>query len=111
MNNFIKKLLGLLKKEERKVEPYKFQFSEKEARRAQEYGFLQQVDSETRELVAVGCVRVYERLVKEIVHAFEKHEYKGYEKEEKFMDPAEIDEELLKQLNEYEDDEDQGIRG
>ena len=45
---------------------YEFQFSAKEAKKAIELGFLKQVDSETREIVAIGLVRVYERIKNEL---------------------------------------------
>jgi len=44
---------------------YQFKFSEAEARRAQELGFLKQIDTETREIIAIGLTRVYERVKKE----------------------------------------------
>ena len=45
---------------------YDFQFSEAEAKRAQELGFLKQIDSETREIIAIGLVRVYDRIKSEM---------------------------------------------
>jgi N-acetylmuramoyl-L-alanine amidase CwlA len=45
---------------------YEFKFSKTEALRAKELGFLNQIDSETREIVAIGLVRVYDRLKKEL---------------------------------------------
>lgn len=45
---------------------YDFKFSEVEAKRAQELGFLKQIDTETREIVAIGLVRVYDRIKKEM---------------------------------------------
>ncbi len=44
---------------------YRFKFSEVEAKKAMELGFLRQVDTETREIIAIGLTRVYERLRKE----------------------------------------------
>ncbi len=44
---------------------YEFQFSPEEAEKAIKLGFLKQVDSETREIIAIGLVRVYERLKKD----------------------------------------------
>lgn len=45
---------------------YDFKFSEVEARRAQELGFLKQIDTETREIIAIGLVRVYDRIKQEM---------------------------------------------
>lgn len=45
---------------------YDFKFSKEEALRAKELGFLQQIDSETREIVAIGLVRVYDKLKEEL---------------------------------------------
>lgn len=44
---------------------YEYQFSAEEAERAKELGFLKQIDSETREIVAIGLVRVYDRIRRE----------------------------------------------
>lgn len=41
---------------------YDFKFSPEEAKRAMELGFLKQIDSETREIIGIGLVRVYERV-------------------------------------------------
>jgi N-acetylmuramoyl-L-alanine amidase CwlA len=46
-------------------EGYEFKFSEIEARKAMKLGFLKQVDTETREIIAIGLTRVYERIKKE----------------------------------------------
>lgn len=43
-------------------ENYRFQFSREEALRAKELGLLQQIDTETREIVAIGLVRLYDKL-------------------------------------------------
>ena len=45
---------------------YDFKFSPEEARKAMELGFLKKVDTETREIVAIGLVRVYEKIKQEI---------------------------------------------
>lgn len=44
---------------------YEYQFSPEEAQKAIELEFLKQIDSETREIIAIGLVRVYERIKKE----------------------------------------------
>ncbi len=45
---------------------YVFQISPSEAKKALELEFIDQVDSETREILAIGLVRVYERLKSEL---------------------------------------------
>jgi len=41
---------------------YEFKFSKSEALRAKKLGFLKQIDSENREIIAIGLTRVYERI-------------------------------------------------
>ncbi len=41
---------------------YEFKFSAAEAKKAQELGLLKQIDTETREIIAIGLVRVYEKI-------------------------------------------------
>jgi len=63
---WFKKKLAAFKSGKKITHEYVFQFSPEEAKKAINLGFLEQVDSEMREIVAIGLVRVYEKIKKEM---------------------------------------------
>jgi hypothetical protein len=46
---------------------YKYKFSPAEAQKAVELGLLKQINTETREIIAIGLVRLYEKIKSEQV--------------------------------------------